>query len=72
MTNFEKASKIVKILKDKYNITYIDNRIDWTYFNCFQVIKPILSIDDIIDAYEDQDIFVILTYPDGHKKMILK
>ena len=72
MTPFEKASKTVSVLINKYSLKYLDNRLDWSYFNCFQEVKPILSIDEIIEAYEDRDIFVIITYPDGHKKMILE
>ena len=72
MTKFEKASKIVTLLRDKYNISYIDNRLDWSYWSCFQVIKPIMSIDEIIDIFDDLDIYVIITYPNGHKKMMLK
>lgn len=61
MKKIEKATNILVQLKYKYNFKYIDSRYQFEYFNIFKNIETYgLSVDDIIDIFEDQEIHVIL------------
>lgn len=66
-----KMRKLINILKYKYNIKYISSNLDWSYFNVFELVRPIYSIDEIIEMFEDEEEYQIYTFPNGNKKMIL-
>lgn len=66
-----KANKLIDVLVNQYDLKYIDTRYEWDCFNIFNTMKPYISVADLIDLFEDEEEYIIITTSD-YKRMYLK
>lgn len=71
MKKIAKARKICDILYDKYHLRYLDTRRSWNDFDCFQDMKPTMTISEIIFLLEDYDEYQMIV-GEEYKIMFLK